>query len=1025
MKGVMGGKGSPLQKIVEGAWKDETEKQALLAAVASDDSIKAESLLPLILATDPTVQQRGGTLFLSRADEGSVSSLLKKAVELEGAQRAALVKTLARVRTEMVAPALEMALKDTHQDRLRASWGVVMELPAEISDGYLARALESGPPTVRFTALERLLKKNGAEKLRKELFATASDRDPRVRRLSIDALSQLTGNDVFEAMLDRLSVDDNAEIRGIGGTYLQKFIAAAPADMRPTILGRLLLAGDPELQSSLLKALFSTGTVGELLLEILTFCKTILGLQHQTVMTSLKTLGDSLLQATLPLLAHSDADIRVQALLLVEKFGNPKTVGSIVKLLGDGDWWVRIMACETLGRLKDQRVSPYLERMLADADAKWAAIDALGAIGGESAYTNLSSLLHDTQPEVRLAALNALASVDDSRVSGHVEEVSRSDTSLDVRIRAVELLRVLRGAAGASAGAAVTSAQLTQPMDKLLAYGREAGASDLHVTPGEPPLLRVNGVLSRVQSKAFTARHTEALLSEILDPVRWPILQKAGAVDFCYSIAGVGRYRANVFRQQRGMSGAFRCIPNAAPLLSDVGLPKYLDEVNTYHQGIVLITGPAGSGKSTSLAALVNVINETRQAHVLTLEDPIEFLHPPKKALINQREIGRDSVSFAAAMRAALREDPDVIVVGEMRDRETIRLALLAAETGHLVIATMQTTGATATVDKLVESFPTDEQQQVRVSLSGSLKLIISQTLVPRADGSGRAAVFEILKSTSPIRTLIREGKTFQLPSAMQIGRSMGMRTIDASLEEMLAAGIITLETAHENAEKKELFEKRPLGKATHPGAGAAASTTAPSTAPEPMPSIHPPREARIPPTAAPHAVANAPPVIVPQQAARPAVAAQAAPPSAQQGSPARPQQPPAAAPTRRESKKNLAAAQPTAAGPARRESKRNLAAAQPAGPTRRQSRRDIQAQPATSPRRSNQDEGQAPGGHPGARRAVQDEGQAPGGHPGARRQAAQPAPQPATPAAARPKPAPRDVGDTDDDGNDSPIRVR
>jgi hypothetical protein len=347
-----------------------------------------------------------------------------------------------------------------------------------------------------------------------------------------------------------------------------------------------------------------------------------------------------------------------------------------------------------------------------------------------------------------------------------------------------------------------------------------------------------------------------------------------------------------------------------------------------------------------------------------------------------------------------------------MRDRETIRLALLAAETGHLVIATMQTTGATATIDKLVESFPTDEQQQVRVSLSGSLKLVISQTLVPRADGSGRAAVFEILKSTSPIRTLIREGKTFQLPSAMQIGRSMGMRTIDASLEEMLAAGVITLETAYENAEKKELFEKRPGA----PAAGAvptAGAGVAPIVAPAPMPSIQPPKDARPPPRAmpAPSAVSVRPngprPTTAPQPVARHATAHPAPQPSVRAPPPSI--QAPPAAPTRRESKRNLAAQTAT------------TTPSTAPGATRRPSRRNLSAPPAASPVRRAQDEGQAPGGHPGARRAVQDEGQAPGGHPGARR-AAPPGAAPASPEAARVKPVSRH---DDDDGGDPPIRVR
>jgi twitching motility protein PilT len=386
-------------------------------------------------------------------------------------------------------------------------------------------------------------------------------------------------------------------------------------------------------------------------------------------------------------------------------------------------------------------------------------------------------------------------------------------------VRAVELVRQRRGVTG-GADAAVSSAQLTRPMERLFAFARESLASDLHVTPDEPPFLRINGVIQRVEMKALSAGQVESLIDEILDPVRRPILDRKGAVDFCYSIPGVGRYRVNVFRQIRGTSAVVRVIPNLTPTLTSLGLPKHLDEVGTYHQGIILLTGPAGAGKSNTLTALVNVLNESRSTHVLMLEDPIEFMHSPKKALVNQREIGRDSKSFAAAMRGALREDPDVIVVGELRDKETMRLAMVAAETGHLVIATMQTTSATATIDKLVESFPAEEQTQIRVQLAGSLKLIVSQILVPRADGRSRVAAFEILKSTSPVRAIIRDGKTYQLGSAMQIGRSQGMLTLDASLELLLAEGKITFETAYAFAQKKEIFTK---------GKGAPKEATQPS----------------------------------------------------------------------------------------------------------------------------------------------------------------------------------------------------
>jgi twitching motility protein PilT len=420
-------------------------------------------------------------------------------------------------------------------------------------------------------------------------------------------------------------------------------------------------------------------------------------------------------------------------------------------------------------------------------------------------------------------------------------------------------------------------------MERLFAFAREAQASDLHVTPDEPPFLRINGIIQRVEMKALSAGQVESLIDEILDPVRRPILDTKGAVDFCYAIPGVGRYRVNVFRQIRGTSAVVRVIPNVTPTLTSLGLPKDLEEIGTYHQGIILLTGPAGAGKSNTLTALVNVLNEARSTHVLMLEDPIEFLHAPKKALVNQREIGRDSKSFAASMRGALREDPDVIVVGELRDKETMRLAMVAAETGHLVIATMQTTSATATVDKLVESFPPEEQVQIRVQLAGSLKLVVSQILVPSASGRGRVAAFEILKSTSPVRAIIRDGKTFQLGSAMQIGRSQGMLTLDASLEGLLAEGKITFETAYAYAQKKETFTKgkapreamtsKPSeGEVQNPGVQAAIPTDLSSSVVEAAPRA--PTGPMRPAEPAPQAAQPAPQPLQPRPAARPVTGA-------------------------------------------------------------------------------------------------------------------------------------------------------
>jgi twitching motility protein PilT len=831
VKDKIGRKQTALEALVANQFKDAAEKQSALEALAQTEGLKPEELIALLAHPDQQILQRGSVLFLTRATPAGVSALIESVFAVEAADRALLMKTLIRVKADMLRQAMDVELKDAKQDRLRSAWELAMELPPEVSDAYVERALKEGPPRARADALKRMLAKRSVEDLRPTLIGCLEDREPRVRRMAVDSLVQLQGNDIFEAMLDRVATDDNPDIRKVAGGYLQKFISSAPAEMRPTILGRLLLSGDADVRSQLVKAIFATAPAYELLLEILTFSKTVLGVQHQAILDSLMTLGEGLCEHAVRVLANDDPDLRIQAILLLERYPSPRTTQAMVRLVEDADWWVRIMACDALGRLKDPRTLPVLSRLLGDPECKWAAIDAIGSVGGDAGLQILVGLRGDPQVEVRLAVVKAIGLIDDPRVDGYIEESAKSDASLDIRIRAVELLRERRGAKAAGGEAQVSSAHLTRPMEKLFAYAREARASDLHVTPEEPPFLRVNGVIERIKTKPLARAQVDALIDDILDPVRRPILQEKGSVDFCYAIPGVGRYRVNCFRQMRGTSCVVRVIPNVPPTLADCGLPQQLEEVGVYHQGVILITGAAGCGKSTTLTAIVNLLNETRNTHILSLEDPIEFLHTPKRALINQREIGRDSRSFAAAMRGALREDPDIIVVGELRDKETIRLAMIAAETGHLVIATMQTTGAIATVDKVVESFPADEQAQIRVQFAGSVKLIVSQVLVPKANGNGRAAAFELLKATPPVCAIIRDGKTFQLGSAMQIGRTQGMLTLDASLEGLLVSKQISLETALAYAQKKETFLKAArAGQAASPEGEATEEAAPPSS---------------------------------------------------------------------------------------------------------------------------------------------------------------------------------------------------
>jgi twitching motility protein PilT len=308
------------------------------------------------------------------------------------------------------------------------------------------------------------------------------------------------------------------------------------------------------------------------------------------------------------------------------------------------------------------------------------------------------------------------------------------------------------------------------------------------------------------------AEQTQRLIAEILTPEQRRILEEKGQVDFAYTLPGIGRFRANCYRQQRGVDGVFRVIPDQPPSLSDLGLPLDLARFANWHQGIVLITGPTGSGKSSTLAALIRIVNEERRDHIITIEDPVEFVHRPQRCVINQRQVGVHTRSFSRALRAALREDPDVIVVGELRDLETISLALTAAETGHLVLATLHTQNAINTINRLIGVFPAEQQSQIRTMVSESLRAITSQRLALRADGGGRVAALEILVANKAVSNLIRENKTFQLRSVMQTGAALGMRFLDQSLGELVEQGKITREEAARHAEDSKRFTRVPGG---------------------------------------------------------------------------------------------------------------------------------------------------------------------------------------------------------------------
>ncbi|MFI5308104.1 MAG: PilT/PilU family type 4a pilus ATPase [Polyangiales bacterium] len=344
-------------------------------------------------------------------------------------------------------------------------------------------------------------------------------------------------------------------------------------------------------------------------------------------------------------------------------------------------------------------------------------------------------------------------------------------------------------------------------LGKALALALRSGASDLHVHSGAPLLARVDGQVRPLSGTSIvSAEAAEKIIAEIATDAQWLVLSKKGEVDFAYEMPGLLRARVNIYRQQRGLDAVFRLIPLKPPSLEELGLPQRLTRLVDFRTGMVLCTGPAGCGKSTTLAALLSALIQSREEHVLTIEDPVEHVYPPGRALVNQRQVRDHTSSFARALRAALREDPDVIAITELRDRETIGLAISAAETGHLVLGTLHTGNAVQTINRIVSSFPADEQEQVRAMLAESLRAVVSQRLVPKASGKGRVPAIELMMVTHAVSNLIREDKTHQLPSVMQTGKAAGMITLDDSLDELVRAQAITPETARRFAVRKERF---------------------------------------------------------------------------------------------------------------------------------------------------------------------------------------------------------------------------
>lgn len=807
-----------LRKLANKEFSSAEARDEMLASLENAD-LRGRDVTWMLFRPDRAFRETGAKLLQRLRDPDTLLVFLNEMkAKPEAAVRAAvaalfalglpgLENDLARV---LAPPAKET--KETRELQESARRVLIEAPPTRGAEALLWQYASTGHSEERILFLAKIAQQPIDERSAARWQKLATDPDAAVREKALEVLATKLPTSSVPLFVQQLPlVSYNTQQLLIEA--LTRVSIAEPPEFADQLLP-LVASGDAATRTAVLKILLAMQNPTAVVKRYIRFTTSLAGFVRDRALESLRVFGSQLVEPVIELLGDAEDELRAAALAVATTFEDPRLVPATITLLKDPDWWLRIAAAETLGRLKDPRAVEPLIAALADPDAKWAAVEALGHIADPRALNSLGRMLGDPQPNVRIEVMHALQNFNHPQVADAIRKIATNDPERAVRMRALDMLDAIakRDHTGTAAAVrdeamAIRSVEGEPRLHTYLISTRNSGASDFHLAVGQPPVVRMAADLLRAQGETFTAEQTEAMLRAILTGQQWATLEREQQVDFCYFIPQAGRYRANVFVDHRGYNAVFRVIPEQPPTITELGMPAQLAEIAGFHQGLVLVCGPSGSGKSTTLAALVNLFNETRNDHVLTMEDPVEFVHPFKNCLINQREVGTHTQSFARALRAALREDPDVIVIGELRDNESVSLALTAAETGHIVLGTLSSTSAPKAIDRLISSFPIDEQPQIRASLSESLKYIIAQRLLPAKEGRKQVACFEILKGTTNIANMIRDEKTYQIYSAMQTGRSLGMQTFDEALRDLLKRELITAEAAYMAATKKEDFD--------------------------------------------------------------------------------------------------------------------------------------------------------------------------------------------------------------------------
>jgi twitching motility protein PilT len=797
------------------AFESTEERDWLLQAVVEADDLPPKDLVWMLFRPDRAIREAGVTKLRGTPAEAVVPSFLGLCHQTpEAGLRGAALGLFS-----LESPGLESALTRAHRegdDRVRTAVlaaTLAVQPSPEVRPLYW-ELLDSIEEARRVPLLDRLAALPMDDSDFDRWQALAEDDDEAVRDLALTTLAAQAPDRALPTLLAALPLVGYG-VQQVLVEAIGREVERNEAEFADQVLP-LMASGEAGIRSAVLKILLRLDDRRDVVRRYLLFSKGLAGWIRDRALDSMREFGEALVEPTIALLAEEDESLRGTAVLVAGTFEDPRVVPAIIPLLEDPDWWVRITAAESLGRLGDVRAVEPLCRSLLDTEARWAAAEALGRIGDPAALQPLARLLQDPAVEVRIEALLALRRFRHPKILEVMRRVASDDPDRVVRGRALELAEeVARRDAkpfedhDEVAGRALhlEAGDDEPPLHRMLIATRERGASDLHVSVAQPPLMRRRGDLVPLGDRVLTRPETEQLLLQILSDEQRRRLRDEHQVDLCYWIPRAGRYRANLFQDQKGLNAVFRVIAEKPPTTAEIGLPDAVNDIASHHQGLVLVCGPAGSGKTTTLAALVNLFNETRHDHVITLEDPVEFVHPFKNCLINQREVGAHTKSFARALRAALREDPDVIVIGDLRDVESMGLALTAAETGHIVFATLNSVNAVKAVDRVISAFPAGRQAQTRAALADSLRFVVAQRLIIGADGE-RLACFEVLRGVLSVANLIRDGKTYQLPSCLQVGRSQGMQTFDDALRQHLRYKRVTPEIAYRAAENKEDFRE-------------------------------------------------------------------------------------------------------------------------------------------------------------------------------------------------------------------------